>query len=106
RPDWNEIAEKGMPLELRFVYEFIVFFDARDARAELRKNANRVNHFFIYAFQVDFYNSEGNTLLMMRFFFMSGCSSTASTRTTYHNTFSTCTTRRATKTPSARARNP
>jgi soluble lytic murein transglycosylase-like protein len=66
RPDWNEIAEKGMPPELRLAYELTALSDARDARAEIRKNANRGNHLFADALQADLYNSEGNMLLMMR----------------------------------------
>ncbi len=66
RPDWNEIAERDIPAELRLAYELTALSDARDARAELRLNTSSSNHVFADALQADLYNSEGNMLLMMR----------------------------------------
>lgn len=66
KPDWDEIAEKSMPAELRLAYELTALSDARDARAEIKKNAKRTNQTYSEALQADLYNSEGNMLLMMR----------------------------------------
>lgn len=66
RADWSEIAEKGMPAELRLAYELTALSDAHDARVEIQKNARRSNQLYADALQADLYNSEGNMLLMMR----------------------------------------
>lgn len=66
RADWNEIAEKGMPAELRLAYELTALSDAHDARVEIQKNARRSNQVYADALLADLYNSEGNMLLMMR----------------------------------------
>jgi soluble lytic murein transglycosylase-like protein len=65
-PDWPEIAEKGMPPELRLAYELTALSDAHDARLEIQRNSSRDNQTYTFALQADLYNSEGNMLLMMR----------------------------------------
>ncbi|HEY8131416.1 MAG TPA: lytic transglycosylase domain-containing protein [Thermoanaerobaculia bacterium] len=66
RPDWPEIAENGMPDELRLAYELTALNDARDARLEIQKNLKRSNQPFADALLADLYNSTGDMLLMMR----------------------------------------
>jgi soluble lytic murein transglycosylase-like protein len=66
RPDWQEIAEKNMPNELRLAYELTALWDARDARLEIQKNLKRSNDRYASALLADLYNSTGDTLLMMR----------------------------------------
>jgi soluble lytic murein transglycosylase-like protein len=66
RPDWPEIAENGMPAELRLAYELTALDDARDARLEIQKNLKRSNQPFADALLADLYNSTGDMLLMMR----------------------------------------
>jgi soluble lytic murein transglycosylase-like protein len=65
-PDWPEIAEKGMPPELRLAYELTALSDNHDARVEIQRNSNRDNQLYAFALQADLYNSEGSMLLMMR----------------------------------------
>jgi soluble lytic murein transglycosylase-like protein len=66
RPDWPEIAENGMPNELRLAYELTALNDARDARLEIQKNLKRSNQPYADALLADLYNSTGDMLLMMR----------------------------------------
>jgi soluble lytic murein transglycosylase len=66
RPDWPEIAENGMPNELRLAYELTALNDARDARLEIQKNLKRSNQPYADALLADLYNSTGEMLLMMR----------------------------------------
>jgi soluble lytic murein transglycosylase-like protein len=65
-PDWNVIAEKEIPSELRLAYELTALADAKDARAEIALNARRINVQYAEALQADLYNSAGNMLEMMR----------------------------------------
>jgi len=66
RPDWPEIAENGMPNELRLAYELTALDDARDARLEIQKNLKRSNQPYADALLAELYNSTGDMLLMMR----------------------------------------
>ena len=66
RPDWQDIAERNMPAELRLAYELTALTDFSDARLEIQKNLNRANQPYADALLADLYNSSGDTLLMTR----------------------------------------
>ena len=66
RPDWPQIAEQNMPVELRLAYELTALNNGRDARLEIQKNLNRKNQPYADALLADLYNSTGDMLLMMR----------------------------------------
>ncbi|MFZ2492733.1 MAG: lytic transglycosylase domain-containing protein [Thermoanaerobaculia bacterium] len=66
RPDWQEIAEKQMPDELRLAYELTAMSQMRDAYAELRANMTRENTRFAEALLAEYHQSAGNTVLMYR----------------------------------------
>jgi soluble lytic murein transglycosylase-like protein len=64
RPDWQEIAEKEMPKELRLAYELTALADYRDARLEIQRNQKRENQKYADALLADLYHSTGNPILM------------------------------------------
>jgi len=63
-PDWQDVAEKEMPRELRLAYELTALSDFRDARLEIQKNQKRENQHFADALLSDIYHSTGNPVLM------------------------------------------
>lgn len=66
RPDWEQIAEQNMPVELRLAYELTALDDQRDARLEIQRNVSRANEMYADALLADLYHSSGDTELMMR----------------------------------------
>ncbi|HEV2719228.1 MAG TPA: lytic transglycosylase domain-containing protein [Thermoanaerobaculia bacterium] len=66
RPDWRDIAEQNMPLELRLAYELTALADVRDARAEILKNRTRKNQPYADALMAELYNYSGDWLSMLR----------------------------------------
>jgi soluble lytic murein transglycosylase-like protein len=65
KPDWQEIAERDMPYELRLAYELTALSDIRGAMLEIRANRKRENSPFADALLADLYNSTSNAELMM-----------------------------------------
>jgi soluble lytic murein transglycosylase-like protein len=63
-PDWRELAEQEMPVELKLAYELSALSSMRDAFNEARRNIRRENQRFAHAIMADFYHSAGNKLLM------------------------------------------
>jgi soluble lytic murein transglycosylase-like protein len=66
RPDWRDIAEQAMPSELRLAYELTALNDARDARVEIQKNANRKNQHFADALSAEIYSASNDLESMYR----------------------------------------
>jgi soluble lytic murein transglycosylase-like protein len=64
RPDWQDIAEKEMPAELRMAYELTALSAMKDAFAEARKNLHRTNSRFAHAIYADVYHATGQTIPM------------------------------------------
>jgi soluble lytic murein transglycosylase-like protein len=67
REDWQHIAEREMPHELRLAYELIALSDPRDARVEIQRNASRNNAHFANALLGELYNSSGLYELAYRY---------------------------------------
>jgi soluble lytic murein transglycosylase-like protein len=67
KEDWQRIAEREMPRELRLAYELNALSDARDARVEIQRNANRSNQHYANALLGDLYNSSGLYELAYRY---------------------------------------
>lgn len=59
KEDWQQIAEREMPRELRLAYELNALSDARDARVEIQRNASRTNQHYANALLGELYNSSG-----------------------------------------------
>lgn len=66
RPDWDEIAEKQMPPELRLGYELTALSDFADAQLEIDRNRTRKNQPFADALLADLLHASGNTVEMMK----------------------------------------
>jgi soluble lytic murein transglycosylase len=64
--DWGEIAEKQMPAELRLAYELSALSSMRESYLEVRRNENRKNMRFAESLLADFYNQNGDKVLMYR----------------------------------------
>ncbi len=67
REDWQQIAEREMPPELRLAYELNALSDARDARVEIQRNASRTNQHYANALLGELYNSNGLYELAYRY---------------------------------------
>jgi len=67
RDDWQAIAEKTMPRELRLAYELNALGAARDSRLEIQKNANDVNRKYADAILADLHYAEGSLDLANRY---------------------------------------
>jgi len=67
RDDWQAIAEKSMPKELRLAYELNALGAVRDARQELQQNANDANRKFADAILADMHYAEGSLDLANRY---------------------------------------
>lgn len=65
--EWQQIAEKSMPHELRLAYELNALGAARDARVEIQKNANDSNRKFADAILADLYYAEDALALGNRY---------------------------------------
>jgi len=66
REDWNVIAERSMPAELRLAYELTALQDFNDAAAELNKNAKQENQQFADALAAEKLSNDGNLIEMYR----------------------------------------
>lgn len=66
-PDWNEVAEKGMPAELRLAWELLSLDTLRDARIELQENTNDRNRKWADALLGQLFHRLGNFHAAYRF---------------------------------------
>jgi soluble lytic murein transglycosylase len=66
REDWQQIADREMPRELRLAYELTALSAARDARLEIQRNQSHANKRYSNALLADLYASSGQALLMYR----------------------------------------
>jgi soluble lytic murein transglycosylase-like protein len=67
KEDWQQIAEREMPRELRLAYELNALSDPRDARVEIQRNASRTNQHYANALLGELYNSSGLYELAYRY---------------------------------------
>ena len=66
RPDWEQLAEKEMPAELRLGYELIALQQPAVALPEIRRNARPQNRHYSESLLADYYNAMGSRVLAYR----------------------------------------